>query len=178
MELFYQTQDTGLAVMLATAGVPFMAGEDGKPFPFFNVYTAAILKRYGYPAGTPLETAARDAWKSGKRGRIVYNFVRNDLCGRLLEVWHAHGKTMTAADAARCGDSALTVGATPEVIAVICAQFAKNRKMLTESWRVVSPCIEACDSRTEQREGATVIVGEHRLVSLNASPELRAKVGI
>lgn len=177
-QLFFQTQDTGLAVTLATAGVPFMSGADGRPFPFFNVYTAAILRGYGYPAGMPIETAARAAWKAGKRGRISYNFVRDELCDRLLKVWHAHGKTMSLADAADCGDSRLIVGANPDVIAVICAQFCKNRKMLTESWRKVSPCIEAGEMRTERgADGQIVMSGDLRLVSLNASPELRAAVG-
>jgi hypothetical protein len=177
IEPTFQTRDTSLAVMLATCGVPFPRNAAGLPIPFFNIYDPSILRGYGYEDGQSLWDAATHAWKNGKRGRITYNFTRGALLDRLLKIWKQHGESMAKGDESD-PDGPLLAGVTPEIAAIVCAQFAKNRKVLTESWRKAVPYVEFSGPVHSAPEGDGIVVtGSFKAISLNASPELRSAVG-
>ena len=147
--------------------------------PLVNIYTPEILRDYGY-RGVTIEKAAADAWARGKRGRVIYNFERSELCEKLLAIWREalHNKAIDTITKASVVEMPVTMNFTPEQITVLGAQFFSNRKWLVETaWRNTPPMIPY-DVHTEvTTEGtSTVIIGSMKLVSLSASRDLREKL--
>lgn len=174
MKPIFQTQNTALAVTLATCGVPFPTDERGHPVPFVHFYDAPTLRRLGYQGWAPLD-AARDAARTGKRGNVVYNFERTDRLDDVIRIWDKHSLSIKEADSA--GRAAiLTIPVDPQMVALICCQCLKNRSMMLEGWKTASPYY-VVHGPTRQ-ESATVTVGSYKLISVNASADLREKISL
>lgn len=172
----FQTQNTALAVTLATCGIPIPKLESGKYCPFLNVYNAEILAKLGY-RGLDIETAVRTAHKEGKPGDIFYNFVR---CPDQSRVCKAFGKQESLMrEAERHGDGPTSTGTCTlniDEAARFAAQLLTNRKKLASQWLLATPFIllegEVTFEPSDDGETATV-VGSFTGYFLNASPAIR-----
>ena len=184
--LTYSTPDIGVATMLCTCGAEFPRNEKGEVIPFFNVYTAKILRQKNYPAGMRIEEAALDAWSKGIRGFVNYCFLQTPLWQRLLEAWKKQSELIAKGAEAESTNSGIQVD--PEMAARILCQAATNRKWLAEGWRKVSPailCNEKSESRTEPGQDEhgnpitrTIVVGSFRMETIEPGPALRRQMGM
>ena len=184
MTPLFQTQNTALAVTLATCGVPFdQHPRTGQPMPFLNYYSREILLGLGYKnSGLSLDDAARDAWQKGRCGLLVYVLQKVDPFEAVVKAFDEHSSMIARADeaAGRAGMQPLSaLRVAPEIAAQICCQFAKNRKVMTEGWRTAIPWILLPGDVTTTREsGVEYRVGSMKLYQLGASADTKAKIGI
>lgn len=160
MQKFWQTQNTALAVTLATCGVPFAKDETGNDVPVLNIYDGATLKRLGY-SGWQLEDAARDAFRTGKRGLVVYQFETCLLLDRILKAYDTYSEGIRKSETD--GVPMDSVDVSPEDVARICCQFTKNRNVFVEGWRQVRPIvIEHGATRSYEENGRRVTEGSFK----------------
>lgn len=174
MKIVFQTTNRAVAITLATCGVPFAKDEvSGADIPFVHIYDIAVIRAMKAPDGAPrfkglpLEEAARRAFRAGLPGLLVYNFLRDELCERILKAYNAHSQALAGADAGGVPANLTLSTVEPEDAAILCAQFTKNRNIFTHGWKAVRPFLHlpgTSDQRTEA--GKTVIVGSFRLVPL------------
>jgi len=164
------------------AGVEPLRNAEGKAVPVYNIYDREKLANLGY-RGWEIEDAVSHAMKSGKPGAIMYNFVRSELSDRIVAAWEKQEARMREADTL-AGDEVYSTDAAdidiePEALAVVCFQFAKNRKALMSSWKISPPLIKINgDSKTEEKDGVTITVGTWKCYSLNLNEAARKHMGI
>lgn len=172
MQSFYQTQNTMLATALASAGVPF-AEENGKRIPSLCQYHAQNLAKLGYK-GKPLWEAAHDAWKRKLPGTIVYQFERCELLDRVISAYDKM-KAKLSKEAIGHDQGMTWAELQPEDFGRIAAFIAANRSWLMDAWWKQPPilCIYG-DATTE----GNVQTNSCKIISLNASEETRAKLGV
>lgn len=174
----FQTQNAALATTLATCGVPFYKDSAGTPCPFLNIYDAETLRRLGYK-GIPLEEAARQAWRSGKKGILVYSFERTELCDRLIRSYDKQSASIAADDANSPIPTETPLDIEPEIAARLCCQYVKNRNWFTTFWRGSTPFLSLeGDKHTTTENGKSITVGSFKLISLNATKETRRLIGL
>jgi hypothetical protein len=172
----FQTQNTALAVTLATCGVPFATDPNGNAIPFLNIYDAARLELLGYK-GWSLREAAHDAWKKGKPGKIIYNFQRTEELEKVIKGFDKRSAILAHPE---FKDTDTTLPhLSPEEYGALCCQLLHNRKMLLEGWKTAMPHISIMGATHSQSEnGREVTVGSFKVFSLNASPETLKKLGL
>lgn len=176
MQSLYQTQNTMLATVLASAGVQF-AEENGHRIPALCQYHAQNLARLGYK-GHLLWDAAQDAWKRKKAGTIVYQFERCELLDTIITAFDKMKLTMAKQAAQENGPN--TPGETfekltPVDIGKIGGMLAANRDWMMNSWTLTPPIL--CIYGEAMTEGNTQ-TNSCKIISLNASEETRRKVGV
>jgi len=173
---FYQTSNTALAATLATLGVPFAKGLDGKPAPFLLVYDPSTLRRHGYKGWNPIE-AARDAHAKRKPGVVTYQFERTQVLESVVKVFEQASADLNSPENYHVD---VTLDITPEEGARFAAQLLKNRQDLAAGWQTAMPLVVIPgDVSTEKHaDGSTHTVGSCKAVSLNASPALLARLGV
>ena len=176
----YHTDNGALAVALTLGGVEPLRNAQGKAIPVYNIYNRDTLARLGYK-GWNLEEAALHALEHGKPGVLIYNFKRCDNCDRMVDAWGRHEKTIAGLDA---GAEAYTVKAgeipvSPEDLARILCQYAKNRKSLMNVWKMSSPLISITGETTKEDKGDRIIsVGSLKCYSLNLNESARKHIGV
>ena len=184
MTPIFQTTDTPLACTLATCGVPFdQDPETGADMPFAHYYSREILLRLGYKgSGLSLDDAARDAWRKGRAGLLVYCFQKVDPFEVVWKAYSRHETAMQGADelAGGVGSQCLTMlPVQPDIAAQICCQFAKNRKALLNGWKTAVPWMHLPGAvETVIEAGQEYRVGSMKLYRLGASAAAKQKIGL
>jgi hypothetical protein len=176
----YQTSHTPLAVLLSTLGVPFAEDENGNARPFLLVYDPPTLRKHGYK-GWDIFEAATDAFAKGKPGIITYQFQRTATLEKLIEGYNKRLKSMSAADRGD-GPAHQELDIDPVQAAMFAAQLFRNRSHLINGWKTAQPMVLMPGGVTTgadpDRPGGKVITGSAKMISLNAGPELRQKIGL
>lgn len=181
MQPIYQTQNTALAIALTTCGAEIPTDEAGNPVPCVHLYDRDILARLGY-RGQKIDDAARDAVESGKRGIVVYQFVRNDLLQRIIKAYDAQSRVIRESESGNRQplESAGDINASPEDAARIICQALHNRKATIEAWRSVPATIAIHNAKQKSTDakGRTIVEGSMKAYSLGASKETRKRLGV
>lgn len=179
MKLF-QTQNTALAVTLATLGIPFATSDSGQPAPFLNIYDPGILKRLGY-TGWNLEDAARDAHAKGRPGIVHYQFQRTPLLEQIIAAYNKRHEQIGAADHG-LSPAPEEIDIDPEIAARLACQLLKNRSDMISGWKSAVPMLVIPGGTSSEadptRPGGKVLTGSCKMISLNASPATRAHIGL
>jgi len=181
MQETYQTQNTALAIALTTCGAEIPTDEAGNSVPCVHLYDREILARLGY-RGRKLEEAAQEAFNSGKKGLVVYQFVRNDLLYRIIKAYDEQSNAIKKLEAGSHTplQSSGGINATPEDAARIICQALHNRKGALEAWRSVPATItiHGAQKKYTDGNGRSVIEGSMKAYSLGASEETRKHLGV
>lgn len=176
----FQTQNTALAVTLATLGVPFATSASGQPAPFLNIYDPGILKRLGY-TGWNLEDAARDAHKHGRPGIVHYQFQRTPLLEKITAAYNKRHDQISSADFGAAAPPE-EIDIDPELAARLACQLLKNRSDMIAGWKSAVPMLvipgNTSTGSDPTRPGGKVVTGSCKMISLNATAETRARLGL
>ena len=180
----YQTQNTALAVTLATFGVPYWRDARGMEVRYLNLYDADLLKKMGY-AGRDIFEAATDAHLRGRNGIIVYNFERNGTLEKIIKGFESRGEKLAALSAVAATDVAVDpilprpLDISPEAAGELCCQWAANRRRMISEWPKAPAYVSISGSAKTENAGDKIItVGSFKLVSLQASMEIRRHLGL
>ena len=183
----FETENLSLSVTLFTCGVPFPKNEEGKVIPLQNIYDGDTLRKMGYK-GMEIEDAARHAHKSGRPGHLIYNFEPGERLTEVVKAWDDQCKLLANLDKIAetdeefSKDSTDMPGISPSLVASICCQYAKNRKMFREVlWRQVRPqfVIYGKFQRQDSKDHpGFVTTGSCKLMTVDASPETRKRIGL
>jgi len=172
----FQTQNTALAVTLATCGVPFAEDEHGHAAPFLNIYDAEILRRHGY-GGQPIEQAALDAHRRGIAGKITYNFQRTPALEKVIKGFDSHMLAIRSPELAQLPPPVLAID--EEVAGRLCAQLMFNRKAIIDGWKTAIPMVAIYGAMQKDTSGdRTEVRGSFKVYSLNASELIRAHIHV
>jgi hypothetical protein len=178
----YQTTNAALATLLVTLGVPFLKNSAGEDVRVINIYTVTTLRKLGFGGqGLSLEEGAELAFSKGRHGDLTYVFEKTPLLEKITEAWEATDIEIKRLDSeGKKASSIATINSEPEEVAALACLLQKHRAMVTKMWQHETPCILDSDSSREPgvKEGSSVIVGSFKLISLNASKETRARVGL
>jgi len=180
MQETYQTQNTALAIALTTCGAEIPTDDSGNPAPCVHLYDRDILARLGY-SGRKLEEAAQEAFDSGKKGLVVYQFVRNE---RLYKIIKAYDEQTNAIKKLEDGSraplqSSNAINISIEDAAKMICQVLHNRKGVLEAWKSVPATILIHGPQRRCTEnGRKVIKGSMKAYSLGASAETRKRLGV
>lgn len=181
MKPIYQTQNTALAIALTTCGAEIPTDEAGNPAPCVHLYDREILARLGY-RGQRIDEAARDAFESGKRGIVVYQFVRNDLLQRIIKAYDAQSRVIREAQSGKRSplEPSGSMNVSPEDAARLICQALHNRKGAIEAWRSVpaTVAIHGAQRKSKDSQGRTITEGSMKAYSLGASNETRQRLGV
>jgi hypothetical protein len=174
----FQTQNTALAVTLATLGVPFAQTENGHPAPFLNIYDPACLRKLGY-TGWNLQEAAADAHAKGRPGNVHYQFQRTPTLETVVSAYNARHYQIVAADFSTPPEE---IDIPPALAAKFACQLLKNRGDLIAGWKTAVPMLaipgDTHTASDPERAGGKIITGSCKLVSLNASAATKARLGL
>jgi len=176
----YQTQNSAIATMLHTLGVPWIVDNKGNERRVVNIYTADKLREHGY-RGMTMKEAARQAVKDEKHGMVVYNFQATPLQKQLCEAWGKIEQTIIHQDdEVRTGSHDLAkLEIDPEAAAAILCQYAKNRKHIVRMWMLESPLLMFSDvSKASTNNGGYEMIGRYKVISVDASPEVWKRLGL
>ena len=176
----FQTKDTALATTLATLGVPFAKNDSGQLVAFLNVYDPGILKKLGYK-GWKMLAAAKDAHAKRRPGVIHYQFEKTPLLLAVVEAFNTRQAQIKDQDFARTAP-AEDIDIEPAVAARFACQLMNNRFDLINAWQTAVPMLsvpgETSVAPDPEKPGVKVVTGSCRLVSINASPETLAHLGL
>ncbi len=130
------TNNASLAAFFLIVGIRFTSYE-GTIFPGFNLYSDKFLQAKGYK-NKSRTVAITELWRSGIPGTIVYQFERakdSTVIKEAVAGWSQMSEMMDKADSANpdaiAGITTLS-GVSVKQAAMICCQFAKTKKELTE----------------------------------------------
>lgn len=172
-ELPLDTSNLALAFALYLAGIPF----SDESSPVVNIYDAGVLRSLGYE-GQGIETAALDAYNSGKPGMLRFGFYRSLEIGEALKAFDDRQRALKrdnrpAAVFVREDIERLTAGfitQTEAIAAAACVIVKRWREELAE-WKLHrSFRIERNKHKTRDAEGCeamkrALMVGDFYLLA-------------
>lgn len=167
---YFQTNNTALAIALATCGVPAPKNEKGQPVPQIMLYDLATLKRLGYHGLTADEAAAR-AMRDHRPGVRVFQFERTPTLERVVKAFNQAHAWMED------GQNIHLEEINPEHVA--CIVYATNRMRRKMLSAFTIPAFISSDSSTvgaKTPDGGWKASGNFSAISVGASDELKKEV--
>ncbi len=181
----FNTQNAILAYCLHMAGVPW----DDPDRPIRVLYSADILNKFTNGSGQPiykgweLETAVKDAHNKGFRGHIEYVFKRVPRLDILLRTYSNQVKELEDGTGyahelvLKVSQQLGAAGWDVTMMRLACI-FLKMRLPFMEKWQDMIPDILIKNQGRVTRAGDTITTPGFKVIPLNASAELKEKMGI
>jgi hypothetical protein len=179
------------------AGVPW----SNKDKPIKVLYSADILNKFTNGSGDPiykgweLEKAVEDAHRNGLRGHVEYVFQRTPRLELLLSAFKRQSDELEKAEGyahdlvLRVSQHLGTAGWDVTMVKLACI-FLKMRVPFMEKWQDMIPDViirnegritrgkTTIETKDGAREATSVSTPGFKIIPLNASEELREKMGL
>lgn len=172
----FTTQDALLAACLYFSGVPFW----DERWPCIHRYNAGILNKLGY-SGLPLEEAANKAFAARKRGNIEYVFKWPKELPALVKAFHDEESKVLKGEgtAAQRLSEIMELNVSPEerLVRISCLML-KMRVQFMRLWESVTPRLRIGGPGKGETQGNVTRYGPWKDIPLNASKELKQKMGL
>lgn len=147
--VYFHTGNSALALALHTVGVRLVE--------IVNIYDPATLEK--------MRCTAREAWKRGIPGRIIYYFDQSAGIKHLTDAWNDQLKELKA----ETPNTTLEDVTNEEAMRILCIGLTK-RRAFNELWQEVTPMLLVPkDGEIERKDVVTAEdpkTGEERIVSM------------